>query len=73
MAPGKEKHDAAYYFKCMVGGILACGLTHTGIVTVDLIKCRKQVAKDLYPSIIGGIKKVRAEEGLKGMVLVLFF
>jgi solute carrier family 25 phosphate transporter 3 len=25
----------------MIGGIFSCGLTHTGIVTMDLIKCRR--------------------------------
>lgn len=38
-----DVHDLSYYLKCMVGGAFGCGLTHTGIVTLDLIKCRKQV------------------------------
>lgn len=42
MAP-KDKHDLSYYLKCMVGGVLACGVTHTGIVPIDIVKCRKQV------------------------------
>ena len=41
MAP--DKHDLSYYLKCMTGGVLACGVTHTGIVPLDLVKCRKQV------------------------------
>ena len=41
MAP--DKHDLSYYLKCMAGGVLACGVTHTGIVPLDLVKCRKQV------------------------------
>ena len=41
MAP--DKHDITYYLKCMAGGVLACGVTHTGIVPLDLVKCRKQV------------------------------
>lgn len=36
-------HDASYYMKCMVGGILSCGITHTVICPLDIIKCRKQV------------------------------
>jgi solute carrier family 25 phosphate transporter 3 len=35
------KHDFKYYFKCMVGGSLACGITHTVIAPLDIIKCRK--------------------------------
>lgn len=34
-----EVHDAKYYGKCMVGGLMACGLTHTAVVTLDLVKC----------------------------------
>ena len=27
----------------MMGGILACGVTHAGICPLDLVKCRMQV------------------------------
>lgn len=64
-----DKHDMTYYAKCMMGGILACGLTHTAMVPIDLVKCRKQVAKNEYPSIVGSLTKVRAEEGLRGLTL----
>jgi hypothetical protein len=40
---GGGEHDLSYYFKCMVGGILACGVTHTAICPIDIVKCRKQV------------------------------
>jgi len=40
MAPS-DVHDASYYGKCMIGGILACGLTHAFMTPVDLLKCRK--------------------------------
>jgi len=35
------EHDLSYYIKCMIGGALGCGLTHTAIVPLDIIKCRK--------------------------------
>ena len=38
-----DVHNASYYSKCMVGGILSCGITHTAICPLDIIKCRKQV------------------------------
>lgn len=38
---GGDVHDASYYFKCMMGGVLACGLTHTAIVPLDVVKCRR--------------------------------
>ncbi len=41
-----DVHDASYYLKCMMGGILACGLTHAAIVPLDVVKCKRQVDKD---------------------------
>ena len=37
-----EVHDLSYYGKCVVGGAMACGLTHAFITPLDLVKCRKQ-------------------------------
>lgn len=36
-----DSHDFKYYFQCLMGGTLACGITHTAIVTLDLLKCLK--------------------------------
>ena len=38
-----DVHDASYYAKCMMGGVLACGVTHAAICPLDIVKCRKQV------------------------------
>ncbi len=38
-----ENKSFKYYFNCLTGGMLACGITHTAITTVDLLKCLKQV------------------------------
>ena len=32
-----------YYAACTIGGILACGVTHTLVTPLDLVKCRRQV------------------------------
>lgn len=40
---GSDVHDMSYYGKCMVGGILSCGLTHMLVCPLDIVKCRKQV------------------------------
>ena len=37
-----------YYALCGLGGILSCGLTHTAIVPLDLVKCRIQVTFSLF-------------------------
>lgn len=53
-----DKHDLSYYLKCMVGGMFACGLTHTAIVPLDVAKCKKQIDKTFSTGMIDGIKKV---------------
>jgi solute carrier family 25 phosphate transporter 3 len=57
---GVDKHDSSYYLKCMLGGLLACGLTHTSIVSLDVTKCKKQIDPQFCKSMISGIKKVSA-------------
>ena len=42
---GSDVHDMSYYQKCMVGGILSCGITHTLVCPLDIVKCRMQVRK----------------------------
>ena len=38
-----DVHDMSYYGKCMIGGVLSCGITHTLVCPLDIVKCRKQV------------------------------
>ena len=45
-----------YYAYCGLGGLLSCGLTHTGIVPLDLVKCRIQVDPAKYKGIVNGFK-----------------
>ena len=54
-----DVHDASYYFKCMIGGVLACGLTHTAIVPLDVMKCKKQIDPTFSKGMLDGIAKVR--------------
>ncbi len=32
-----------FYLACAAGGALSCGLTHTLVTPLDLVKCRRQV------------------------------
>lgn len=64
-----DVHDLSYYGKCMMGGILSCGITHTFVVPLDIIKCRRQVNYDLYKSLGDGFKVIRATEGLRGLTV----
>jgi len=56
-----------YYLKCGLGGIASCGLTHTAVVPLDLVKCRMQVDPAKYKSIGVGFKVTVAEEGMRGL------
>jgi len=68
-AAGKEVEfgSTEYYIKCCIGGSLSCGLTHTIIVPLDLVKCRMQVDSAKYPSIGKGFKVTLAEGGTKAL------
>jgi len=68
-ASGKEVEfgSAEYYIKCCIGGSLSCGLTHTIIVPLDLVKCRMQVDSAKYPSIGKGFKVTLADGGTKAL------
>lgn len=41
-----EFGSSKYYALCGFGGILSCGLTHTAVVPLDLVKCRLQVCME---------------------------
>ena len=64
-----DKRDFDYYLKCVIGGSLACGLTHTIITPLDLVKCKRQVNPTLYKSLGQGISNIWAEGGVRGITL----
>merc|ERR1712037_85869 len=66
-APSCEFGSTEYYLKCMIGGALSCGLTHTAVVPLDLVKCRMQVDAAKYPSLGKGLKVTVAEGGVKAL------
>jgi len=67
--PHPHVHNNQYYFKCMIGGILSCGLTHTFVVPLDVVKCKVQVFPQKYKSLFNGIRTVVAEEGGRGLLV----
>ncbi|GLA82925.1 hypothetical protein AtubIFM56815_007116 [Aspergillus tubingensis] len=62
-----EPWTPKYYAACTVGGMLACGLTHTAVTPLDLIKCRRQVDPLLYKSNAEAFRTFRGAEGLRGV------
>eukprot|EP01012_Entosiphon_sulcatum_P063616 TRINITY_DN912_c0_g1_i1.p2 TRINITY_DN912_c0_g1~~TRINITY_DN912_c0_g1_i1.p2 ORF type:complete len:311 (-),score=55.88 TRINITY_DN912_c0_g1_i1:82-1014(-) len=69
-------HDNAYYGKCMIGGVLSCGLTHTAVTPLDVTKCNMQVSPEKYKGLVQGLRTIAQEEGksalYKGWVPTLF-
>merc|ERR1712037_593781 len=59
-----EFGSTKYYALCAVGGALSCGLTHTAVTPLDLVKCRLQVNKEKY--------KPRAECSKSEQLVVTF-
>jgi len=62
-----EFGSTKYFALCGFGGVLSCGITHTAIVPLDLVKCRIQVDPAKYKSIFNGFKVTVGEEGMKGL------
>lgn len=60
--------SAKYYAYCAFGGVLSCGITHTAIVPLDLVKCRIQVNPEKYKGISSGFRVTVAEEGARALV-----
>merc|ERR1712211_19046 len=54
---------------CEFGGLLSCGLTHTAVTPLDLVKCRLQVNKEKYKSLGNGFKLTVKESGASGLFL----
>ncbi|KAI0139257.1 mitochondrial carrier domain-containing protein [Pestalotiopsis sp. NC0098] len=62
-----ELFSPTYFAACTLGGIIACGPTHTSVTPLDLVKCRRQVDSSLYKSNIEAWKKIYSAEGLRGV------
>ncbi|KAJ7077889.1 mitochondrial carrier domain-containing protein [Mycena belliarum] len=64
---GPVPHDLSYYSKCMLGGALACGVTHAGITPLDVAKCNMQVNPLKYSGLFPTIRVLLKEEGKNGI------
>ncbi|XP_071866361.1 mitochondrial phosphate carrier protein 1 isoform X1 [Bombus fervidus] len=56
-----------YFMLCGLGGILSCGITHTMVTPLDLVKCRIQVDPAKYKSVFNGFRVTMAEDGTRGL------
>merc|ERR1712025_1127981 len=64
-----EFGSTKYFVLCAFGGVLSCGITHTAVTPLDLVKCRLQVNKEKYKSLGNGFKVTMAEGGAAGLFL----
>ena len=57
-----------YYLACALGGTLSCGLTHTAVTPLDVVKCNMQIDPLKYKSIGTGFSITVREAGMGGLV-----
>jgi len=62
-----ELYSKEYFAACTLGGIIACGPTHTMVTPLDLVKCRRQVDANIYSSNLGAWRSIFKAEGLRGV------
>jgi len=53
----------------MIGGVLSCGITHTVVCPLDIVKCRKQANPTMYKSIPDGFRTIMRNEGFNGFTV----
>ena len=62
-----EYGSMKYFALCGLGGVLSCGITHTLVVPLDLVKCRLQVDPDKYKNVVNGFRVTLREDGIRGL------
>jgi len=60
-------HSNEFYTACGIGGILSCGLTHTAVTPMDIVKCNMQIDPVKYKSIGSGFGLIVKEQGILGL------
>ncbi|KAL2935553.1 Mitochondrial phosphate carrier protein 3 mitochondrial [Bienertia sinuspersici] len=62
-----KMYSPSFYAACTAGGMLSCGLTHTAITPLDLVKCNIQIDPAKYKNISSGFGVLMREQGIKGL------
>lgn len=57
-----ELYSKEYFTMCGIAGILSCGVTHTAVTPLDLVKCNTQVSPKEFPSTMAGFRKIYSGE-----------
>lgn len=53
-----QLYTGDYYLACGIGGILSCGLTHTFVTPLDVVKCNAQVNPKDFPGVFSGFRNI---------------
>ncbi|CAA7405174.1 unnamed protein product [Spirodela intermedia] len=61
-----ELYSPQFYAACTAGGIASCGLTHTAVTPLDLVKCNMQINPEKYKSISSGFGVLLKEQAIRG-------
>lgn len=62
---GVKLYSAEYFTYCGIGGILSCGLTHTFVTPLDLVKCNTQANPKEFTGTIQGFRYIYSGQGAK--------
>ncbi|KAI6093452.1 mitochondrial phosphate carrier protein [Hypoxylon rubiginosum] len=62
-----ELYTPTFYAAATFGGLLACGVTHTAVTPLDLVKCRRQVDSKLYKGNFQAWGTILRQEGFAGI------
>ncbi|KAI0394813.1 mitochondrial phosphate carrier protein [Xylariaceae sp. FL0594] len=62
-----EMYSGGFYAAATFGGLLACGVTHTAVTPLDLVKCRRQVDSKLYKGNFQAWSMIYRKEGIRGI------
>jgi solute carrier family 25 phosphate transporter 3 len=69
-------YSPTYFGYCCIGGILSCGLTHTAVTPLDLVKCNTQANPEHFKGTVQGFRAIYSGQvtnlgfgsGLSGLV-----
>ncbi len=62
-----EMYSNKFYGACALGGIVACGATHTAVTPLDVVKCNMQIDPKAFPSIGAGFRNIIQSQGVRGL------
>ncbi|KAK4624542.1 Mitochondrial phosphate carrier protein 2 [Fulvia fulva] len=62
-----ELFSGTYFAACTIGGIIACGPTHTAVTPLDLVKCRRQIDPKMYTGNFQAWGRIMRADGVRGI------